>query len=49
MEVAVMPAKTRRVSDLPTDKAIRKLFPKAVVETAKKAASQPRKKPAKRK
>lgn len=31
-------AKKERISDYPTDKAIRKLFPKKVVEAAKKAA-----------
>lgn len=44
-----MPSKKPRVSDLPTDKAIRKLFPKAVVEQAKKIAHPPRKRPAKNK
>ena len=33
-----MPAKKPRIVDLPTDKAIRKLFPKAVVEQAKEQA-----------
>jgi hypothetical protein len=31
-------AKKEKISDYPTDKAIRKLFPKQVVEKAKKEA-----------
>lgn len=33
-----MPGKKTRVSDLPTDKAIRRLFPAAVVKKAKEIA-----------
>jgi hypothetical protein len=35
-----VPSKKTRVSDLPTDKAIRKLFPPAVVKQAKETARQ---------
>jgi hypothetical protein len=35
-----MPAKKTRVLDLPTDKAIRKLFPAAVVKKAKEIAAE---------
>ena len=33
-------AKKEKISDYPTDKAIRKLFPKQVVEKAKKVAQE---------
>ena len=35
-----MPAKKTSVSNLPTDKAIRKLFPAAVVKKAKEIAAE---------
>jgi hypothetical protein len=35
-----MPSKKTRVSDLPTDKAIRRLFPPAVIKRAKDIARQ---------
>ena len=41
-----MSSKKPRIVDLPTDKAIRKLFPKAVIEQAKEAARK-REKPKK--
>jgi len=44
-----MPSKKTRVSDLPTDKAIRKLFPAAVVKKAKETIREREKQKAKRK
>lgn len=44
-----MPSKKPRVSDLPTDKAIRKLFPATVVKKAQEIARERDKQKAKRK
>lgn len=44
-----MPSKKTRVSDLPTDKAIRKLFPTAVVKKAQETIREREKPKAKRK
>ena len=35
-----MPRKKKRITELPTEEAIRKLFPKKVVDMAKKVAHE---------
>ena len=43
-----MPRRKKRVTELPTEEAVRKLFPKKAVEVAKEVAHERDDKPAKK-